>query len=372
MLAWERLRQVREELSQLFVERAEVIDGALCCLLARQHLLLIGPPGTAKSMLAEELCARIEGARYFSWLLTKFTTPEELFGAISLAALEQDEYRRVTTHKLPEAHIAFLDEVFKANSSILNALLAVMNERRFHNGKEIQSVPLMTLFGASNELPEDDELQALYDRFLVRFVVGYIEEDFHFLRMLQGRAAPTRTVLPMELLQELQAATAQIEIPQGIYRSIAELRRALQQKALVSSDRRYRQAMGLLQAHALLRGARCVEEDDVFFLEHVLWRIPAQRADVRALIRELLRGYEEEAKALLFRSQELHEYASRPWDNGEQRSRAVLEAHTKIHQILQQLAQLIAEARERGRPVETVEAVRAQVEQIQQRMLETL
>lgn len=372
MQALEPLRRIREELSQLFVERAAAIDGALTCLLARQHLLLIGPPGTAKSMLAEEMCARIEGARYFSWLLTKFSTPEELFGAVSLAALENDDFRRVTTHKLPEAHIAFLDEVFKANSSILNALLGIMNERRFHNGRAVEAVPLMTLFGATNELPEEDELQALYDRFLVRLVVGYIEEDFQFLRMLQGKGVSSRSLLTLEQLQELQAATTEVDVPPTIFRSLAEIRRALNQKHIVSSDRRYRQAVSLLQAHALLRGAAQVAEEDLYFLEHVLWRVPSEKAEVHAVIHQHLRGYEDEAKALLFQSQELHEYASRPWDNGEQRSRAVLEAHTKINRILHELSRLIDDAKQRGRPVEAVEAVRQQVVQIQQRMLETL
>jgi len=187
------LRRIRDELAQMFLERSELIDGAFAALLSRQHVLIVGPPGTAKSMLADELCRRLEGATYFQWLLTKFTTPEELFGAVSLQGLEQDEYRRVTTFKLPEAHIAFLDEVFKANSSILNAILTLINERRFHNGRVIAAVPLFTLFGASNELPEDDELQALYDRFLLRFVVGYIEEDFRFLKMLQARPPAART-----------------------------------------------------------------------------------------------------------------------------------------------------------------------------------
>src|SRR5258705_3500122 len=184
----EKLKRIREELKQTFLERADLIDGALAALLSSHHLLIIGPPGTAKSMLADELCRRIEGANYFQWLLTRFTTPEEIFGAVSLKALEQDEYRRVTTRKLPEAHIAFLDEVFKASSSILNALLTLLNERRFHNGRESVEVPLLTVFGAANELPEEDELSAIYDRFLLRFVVGYVVEDWRFLRMLR---APT-------------------------------------------------------------------------------------------------------------------------------------------------------------------------------------
>src|SRR5574339_895114 len=157
MTAQEKLKKIREELKQIFLERGDLIDGALAALLSAHHILIIGPPGTAKSMLADELCRRIDGARYFQWLLTRFTTPEELFGAVSLKALEQDDYRRLTTHKLPEAHVAFLDEVFKASSSILNTILTLVNERRFHNGRTVGDVPLLTLFAASNELPEDDE-----------------------------------------------------------------------------------------------------------------------------------------------------------------------------------------------------------------------
>ena len=149
----EKLLALREELRQTFLERGELIDGALAALLSAQNLLIIGPPGTAKSMLADELCRRIEGADYFQWLLTRFTAPEELFGAVSLKGLEQDDYRRVTTRKLPEAHIAFLDEVFKANSSILNSILTIINERRFHNGQQVHDVPLITLFGASTSSP---------------------------------------------------------------------------------------------------------------------------------------------------------------------------------------------------------------------------
>src|SRR5437899_5082641 len=170
MTSQEKLKNIREELKQMFLERNDLIDGALAALLSSHHLLIIGPPGTAKSMLADELCRRIEGANYFQWLLTRFTTPEEIFGAVSLKALEQDDYRRVTTRKLPNAHIAFLDEIFKANSSILNALLTLINERIFHNGRQRAAVPLITLFGASNELPDEEELTALFDRFMLRFM----------------------------------------------------------------------------------------------------------------------------------------------------------------------------------------------------------
>jgi MoxR-like ATPase len=372
MTARDRLRRVRDELSATFMERSELIDGALAALLSRQHVLIIGPPGTAKSMLADALCRRVEGASYFQWLLTKFSTPEELFGAVSLQALEHDDYRRVTTHKLPEAHIAFLDEVFKASSSILNALLTVVNERRFHNGREVLTVPLISLFGASNELPEDDELQALYDRFLLRFVVGYISEDFRFLKMLQTRTPEAPTMVTLTEIGVAQSEVADVSVSDSIYRALTDLRRELGRRQLVSSDRRYRQAIELLRAYAYLHERTAVSEDDVFFLEHVLWREPTEQTEVRETIQRVLRGYVDDAKALLFQTRELRDYACRQWESHDLRSRAVVEAHTKIRNIIARVVAIVEDARRAGRPVDQVEAVRAEIETIQQKMLEAL
>lgn len=372
MTPYDKLRKIREELQQVFLERAELIDGALAALLSAQHMMIVGPPGTAKSMLADELCRRIEGAAYFQWLLTKFTTPEELFGAVSLKALEADDYRRVTSHKLPEAHIAFLDEVFKASSSILNAILTIINERLFHNGRQVAAVPLLTLFGASNELPEDDELLALYDRFLLRFVVGYINEDFRFLKMLQTKEPTERTTLTLDDLLHMQAETRALTVPARVLQGMADVRRELQKKNIVASDRRYRQSLSLLQALAYLNGRTSVVESDLFFLEHVLWKDPGERMEVHNVIHGLIHGYEDEVQELLFQTHELRDYAERGWDSKEQQARAVIEVHTKIRHILTKINEITEKVSDSGRPLDKVETIKSEIQTIQQQLVKAL
>jgi MoxR-like ATPase len=367
--ALKKLAAIRDELNRLFLERSELVDGALCALLSASHLIVIGPPGTAKSMLADELCRRVEGANYFQWLLTKFSTPEEIFGAVSLKSLEQDDYRRVTDHKLPEAHIAFLDEIFKANSSILNALLTLINERIFHNGRERVTVPLITLFGASNELPDEEELTALFDRFMLRFTVDYIGEDFRFLKMLEGPTRGERTALSFTDLGDLRAGAAAVAVPGGILQAIAQLRRNLAAQQIIASDRRWRNALGILRAHALLYGRNQAGEEDLPFLEHVLWKDPEELPKVRDAIRRLVKGFEDEARELLIQGQELREYAERGWESEELRKRAVIEAHSKLANILVRFENLIRDAADNGRETGGIEAMRARVKEIQQAML---
>ncbi|MGH8014416.1 MAG: AAA family ATPase [Candidatus Binataceae bacterium] len=364
-----KISAIREELNRVFFERGELIDGALCALLSASHVLVIGPPGTAKSMLADELCQRIEGANYFQWLLTKFSTPEEIFGAVSLKGLEQDDYRRVTDHKLPQAHIAFLDEIFKANSSILNALLTIINERVFHNGRERLSVPLITMFGASNELPDEEELTALYDRFMLRFMVDYIGEDFRFLKMLEGVERGGRTVIRFEELEQLRAETRRVTLPGVIMRSLAELRRALATQQIIASDRRWRNSLAIMRAHAFICGRNQAGEDDMVFLEHVLWKDPEELPKVRDAIRRLVKGYEDEARELLIQGQELRDYAERGWESDELKKRAQIEAHTKLANILVKFDSLMREAADNGRDLGAITAMRSKVKDIQDAML---
>ena len=222
----DKLQVIERELAVSLIERDEVIRASLIALLARQHLVVLGPPGTAKSALVTTLAGRIgpqngAGLRNFAYLMTRFTTPEELFGPVSVSGLKRDEYRRITAGKLVEAELVFLDEIFKASSAILNALLNIANERVFHNGDQEMQVPLISLFGASNEMPQGNELEALWDRFLLRFRVGYVT-DTGFAKFIRAAVAKqnghnSNGSQPLTLLQSelatLQQAAAQVSIP---------------------------------------------------------------------------------------------------------------------------------------------------------------
>lgn len=202
----EKFLEVERELNGLFVERNDPIRGIILATLAKTNVLLLGPAGVAKSALIKQWNYRITGAKYFERLLTKFSTPEEMFGPPSFKAIEDDRYIRVTDGKLgdPEINTAFIDEIFKANSSILNSMLTILNERIFYNDITPTKLNLFTIAGASNEVPDsDDNLDAFFDRFLLKYHVEYIKEEGNFLRMLGSDldTPPKNTVTKEDIIK---------------------------------------------------------------------------------------------------------------------------------------------------------------------------
>jgi len=256
-------------------------DVAARCLLlatlAGEHVLLLGPPGTAKSELARRLHRRLPGTRYFERLLTRFTVPEELFGPLSLRALEDDRYERLTEGYLPQAEVAFLDEVFKANSAILNTLLGLLHERQFDNGAQREPVPLLCLVGASNELPQDDGLLAFYDRFLLRVPVAPVD-DAHFHALLHA-SAPTPSsstnaheagLLTARSLEALREQARTVGLSAEVLRHLDRARQRGRTGDHPVSDRRWRQVAELLKVQAASRGAAQVSPWDLWVLPFVL------------------------------------------------------------------------------------------------------
>ena len=283
--ALDKVRALRDSLSSAFMERTDEATCMMVALLAREHVLLLGPPGTGKSAITQAL-AKALGGSYFDRLLTAFTVPEELFGPYSIQGLQEDRYERKVAGYLPSAQVAFLDEIFKAGSPILNALLTLLNERAFDNGTSRAGCPLDMCIGASNELPADASLDALYDRFMLRRWVQPIRDRDARKALLSVRGEPQVAVrITRDELDEARAAAATVAVPDDVQDAMLDLHDALSTElGLYISDRRLRKMVKLVQAHAALHGRTVACLDDLLVLTDSLWQKPEERPAVHALV----------------------------------------------------------------------------------------
>jgi MoxR-like ATPase len=273
MTSIEKLNRVLHYVKQSFIGKDEIIDLLGISLLARENTFLLGPPGTAKSAIVRLLSDCIVDGKNFEYLLTRFTEPNEIFGPFDIRKLKEGELVTNTEGMMPEASMVFLDEIFNANSAILNSLLMALNEKIFRRGKETRKLPALMFVGASNALPEDEALAALLDRFLIRAKCDYVDTDLLEEVLLAGWKLENRlpeekpTITPTEI-QELQQRCRQVDLS-PIRKTYVDLVHNLRNTGVKVSDRRAVKVQNLLAASALICNRTHAVTSDLWVLKYI-------------------------------------------------------------------------------------------------------
>ncbi|TDT71935.1 MoxR-like ATPase [Hypnocyclicus thermotrophus] len=291
---YEKVKKNIEILNKGLVEREEIISLAILAILSKENILLIGPPGTAKSEISRRVSSVIEKKKYFEYLLTKFTTPEEIFGPISIKNLENDIFKRVINGYMPDSHITFLDEIFKANSSILNALLTLLNEKIYHNGNNIEKSNLISIIASSNEIPlNEEELQALYDRFILKLTVEYVN-DLKELVFIDEDDYNEKNIKKFTLkeIEEINNLSKNEKISDEIVEKIIKIKQEIEKEYENSnevinekiSDRKFVKTIKLLKLVSFLNNKDEITIDDLIVLKNIFWSDPKNINRVKTII----------------------------------------------------------------------------------------
>lgn len=317
----QRIQLLLSEMNRGVYEKEAEIGLSLLAALAGESILLLGPPGVAKSMVARRLKEAFVGARAFEYLMSRFSTPDEIFGPVSISRLkESDKYERAIEGYLPTADVVFLDEIWKAGPAIQNTLLTVINEKLFRNGDRELRLPLKLLVAASNELPTQGEgLEALWDRFLIRIVSTCIQQEEAFYKMLLDDCDERNTVDPQsvhasewqisnEEYDEWQKEISKITVPSEVLSCITTIRQNLTKvdmqeselhRNVYVSDRRWKNIVRLLKTSAFVHGRTEVSITDMLPIYHCLWSEPDECAEIRRIvIRSLFALYVKDIAAI--------------------------------------------------------------------------
>lgn len=318
----DRIEKLLTILKQGLYEKDEAIRLALLTAISGESIFFLGAPGCAKSMIARRIVQAFksdekEGLKYFEYLMNQFSTPEDIFGNISLRALNGDgesgkeEYKRITDGFLPQADIAFLDEIWKASPAIQNTLLTIINERIFHNGGKVEDVPLKALFAASNELPTKNEgLEALYDRFILRLVVDFIQKEDSFFEMIDDSNSTDfiisendkNLLISNEDLEKWRKQIDKVKLSDAARAVISAIRKelTLQNESLSEEeksngelfevgDRRWKKIAHILKTSAFLNDRNEVDLMDCSLIENCIWGTEKQQKKAREIVEKCIK-----------------------------------------------------------------------------------
>lgn len=308
-----KINNLLEALNEGVFEKEEAIRLTLLTSIAGESIFFLGLPGVAKSLIARRLKFAFKDAKSFEYLMNRFSTPDEVFGPISVTELQNDNYKRITENYLPDAEIVFLDEIWKAGAAIQNTLLTVLNEKVFRNGKEEVKVKLKGLIAASNELPPEsdghgDSVEALWDRFLLRLIINSVEDEDNFNRMISDDLKPTIDNVKSELkitdneYHIWDKEIDKIKVPEEVFKVIDVIRRKIQEhndglkkneKELYISDRRWRKIIRILRTSAFLNDRKEVDLMDCFLIKDCVWNDETEIETVKKIVSESIRekGY---------------------------------------------------------------------------------
>ena len=303
-----RISKIIDYINQDAYERQEAISLSLLSALSGESIFLLGLPGVGKSMIARRLKLAFKEAKVFEYLMSRFSTPDEIFGPVSIMGLkDHDRYERVATGYLPEAEVIFLDEIWKAGPAIQNSLLTVLNEKIFLNGNKEMSLPVRAIISASNELPAQGEgLEALWDRFLIRYVVEPIKEKNNFFRLLGVGESIVNTKqhepITDEEYSEIRKNAQNVVIPEKILDLLFTLRGKINEQPKDEdnpetddeinkryvSDRRWKKAIGLLKTSAYINNRDEIDLSDILLLTHILWNDDSTIEEINRIISDCI------------------------------------------------------------------------------------
>lgn len=377
-----KLQALKDTAGSLLLERGNELECAVNALISGRHMCMIGPPGIAKSYLVRtlvRLIADISDEEYFEWFVTKFSTPEELFGTLSLKALENDRHVRNITRKLPEAKVAFIDEIFETSSALLNTFLPVLNERLFYNDDKPLELELGTVFCASNKTPEESsELAALWDRITFRCITSPLKQDKNFIAVLKMATERFKTnavpepVISWDELLTAKKEVLQVEVPDDVYDALNELRKKLATQEIVTSDRRYAESIPIIQAQAYRDGRMMADVEDMKILTNVLWRTQKDIPVVEKCIFELANPWDKKALEIRGDVERLARQIDDLLKSSEdpvEKSRKAMIINGKLEQAAAELKQLRKEAKAQGRKSDLMDQVKEQTLMTARRVL---